>query len=280
MDNARQAAATGFIRPESIPLLAITDESFYRGKLSWTLRFPVPALDPSGSARRFSSTVTFQQGPHSAEALEGALRLASPFSYGNEASHVLFNCPFLRLPDLSTLRPGPRIESYETLTPPEAAVIDWLNNRAPRLIPSRHRAYIPVPPTDFLRVIPADTVMSGNLLPHPSPSPTPENLPRTALAPSQPNLHPRPSQASTTAQPAPSSHLAPTRPQHLPPTGPCSDPKRPRIPGTDSAQPPWPHALFSRQHPTRGIFCPFLPPLQPWPLHQRERCSYRYGLYF
>ena len=111
MDNARQAAATGFIRPESIPLLAITDESFYRGKLSWTLRFPVPAPDPSGSARRFSSTVTFQQGPHSAEALEGALRLASPFSYGNEASHVLFNCPFLRLPDLSTLRPGPRIDT-------------------------------------------------------------------------------------------------------------------------------------------------------------------------
>ena len=278
MDNARQAAATGFIRPESIPLLAITDESFYRGKLSWTLRFPVPAPDPSGSARRFSSTVTFQQGPHSAEALEGALRLASPFSYGNEASHVLFNCPFLRLPDLSTLRPGPRIESYETPTPPEAAVIEWLNNRAPRLIPSRHRTYIPVPfrlvdyfnshihlpqvamliashqchneaataearkhkrnysCTDFLRVIPADTVMSGNLLPPPpSPSPTPENLPRTALAPSQPNLHPRPSQASTIAQPAPSSHLAPTRPQHLPPTGPCSDPKRPRIPGTDSA---------------------------------------------
>ena len=130
-------------------------------------------------------------------------------------------------------------------------------------------------PTDFLRVIPADTVMSGNLLPPPpSPSPTPENLPRTALAPSQPNLHPRPSQASTIAQPAPSSHLAPTRPQHLPPTGPCSDPKRPRIPGTDSAPsnyPPWTHALFSRQHPTRGIFCPFLPSLQPWPLHQRGK---------
>ena len=111
MDNARQAAATGFIRPESIPLLAITHESFYRGKLSWTLRFPVPAPDPFSSARRFSSTVTFQQSSHSAEALEGALRLASPFSYGNEASYVLFNCPFLRLPDLSTLRPGLRIDT-------------------------------------------------------------------------------------------------------------------------------------------------------------------------
>ena len=70
MDNARQAAAAGFIRSESIPLLALTDESFYHGKLSWTLRFPVPPPDTSGSARRFSSTVTFQQGPHSAEALD------------------------------------------------------------------------------------------------------------------------------------------------------------------------------------------------------------------
>ena len=144
MDNARQAAAAGFIRSESIPLLALTDESFYHGKLSWTLRFPVPPPDTSGSACRFSSTVTFQQGPHSAEALDGALRLANPFSYTNEASHVLFNSPFLRLPDLSVLRP-PRIESYETPSPPEPAVQDWLNNRAPRLIPSRHRTYIPVP---------------------------------------------------------------------------------------------------------------------------------------
>ena len=118
MDNARQAAAAGFIRSESIPLLALTDESFYHGKLSWTLRFPVPPPNTSGSARRFSSTVTFQQGPHSAEASDGALRLATPFSYTNDASHVLFNSPFLRLPDLSVLRP-PRIDSYETPSPPD-----------------------------------------------------------------------------------------------------------------------------------------------------------------
>ena len=48
MDNARQAAAAGFITSESIPLLALTDESFYHGKLSWTLRFPVPTPDTSG----------------------------------------------------------------------------------------------------------------------------------------------------------------------------------------------------------------------------------------
>ena len=98
MDNARQAAAAGFIRPESIPLLALTDESFYHRKLSWTLRFPVPPPDTSGSVRRFSSTVTFRQGPHSAEALEGALRLAASFSYSNDASPCSLQLPFLASP--------------------------------------------------------------------------------------------------------------------------------------------------------------------------------------
>ena len=144
MDNARQAAAAGFVRSESIPLLALTDESYYHRKLHWTLRFPVPPPDTFGSARRFSSTVTFRQGPHSAEALEGALRLAAPFSYNNDATHVLFNSPFLRLPDLSVLRP-PRIGSLEDPSPPEHAVREWLNNRAPRLIPTRYRQYHPVP---------------------------------------------------------------------------------------------------------------------------------------
>ena len=41
MDTTRQTAA------ESISLLAITDESFYHEKLSWTLRFPVPPQLPS-----------------------------------------------------------------------------------------------------------------------------------------------------------------------------------------------------------------------------------------
>ena len=146
--------------------------------------------------------------------------------YNNDASHVLFNSPFLRLPDLSVLRP-PRIDSYEAPSPPEHAVCEWLNNRAPRLTPSRYREFHPVPlglvdyfnsnihlpqigmliathqcnnddataqarkhkrdfaPTAFLRIIPAGTVMSGNRLPDlPSTSPTPETLPRTALAPS------------------------------------------------------------------------------------------------
>jgi len=104
----------------------------------------MPPPDTSSSARRFSSTVTFRQGPHSAEALEGALRLAAPFSYLNDAAHVLFNSPFLRLPDLSVLRP-PRVPPLQDPAPPEHAVIEWLNNRAPRLIPTRYRQFHPVP---------------------------------------------------------------------------------------------------------------------------------------
>ena len=37
LDGARQAAIAGYVRPEAIPLLAITDESFYHRKLTWTI---------------------------------------------------------------------------------------------------------------------------------------------------------------------------------------------------------------------------------------------------
>ena len=86
----------------------------------------------------------FNKVPISAEAEDGALRLAALFSYSNDASHVLFNSPFLRLSDLSVLRP-PRIEAYETPSPPEPTVQDWLNNRALRLISHRHCEFISVP---------------------------------------------------------------------------------------------------------------------------------------
>ena len=143
MNNARQAAIDGFVKPEALPLLALTDESFYHRKLHWTLRFPPPAT--SFSDRRFSSTVTFRQGPHSQEALEGALRLAEPFSYSAEATHVLFNSPFLLLPDFVSVIGPPRIDSSVDPVPPELSVIERLHNRAPRLIPQRFRTFSPVP---------------------------------------------------------------------------------------------------------------------------------------
>ena len=44
----------------------------------------------------------------------------------------------------SVLRP-PRIDPQEDPAPPEHAVVQWLHNRAPRLIPTRYRQYHPVP---------------------------------------------------------------------------------------------------------------------------------------
>ena len=45
--------------------------------------------DPVGPM--YSTTATFRQGPRSVEALEGALRLASRFSYASYDTHVLTN---------------------------------------------------------------------------------------------------------------------------------------------------------------------------------------------
>lgn len=58
---------------------------------------------PATSTDRFSSSVTFRQGPHSVEALEGAMRLANSFSYAQASTYVLFTSPFLRIPDITPI---------------------------------------------------------------------------------------------------------------------------------------------------------------------------------
>ena len=75
------------------------DENFYHRAISWALRLPLPPPASSQSTRRFSATATFRQGPRSVKALEGALRLASCFSYASYDAHVLVNSFFLRAPD-------------------------------------------------------------------------------------------------------------------------------------------------------------------------------------
>ena len=130
MKTARQAAAHCFIRSEAIPLLAITDESFYHRKLQWTLRFPMPRPAAHSGELRFSSATTLRQGPHSAEAMEGALRLAAPFSYAQDATHILYNSPFLRLPHISAIIDPPRLPPLDPPHPPEPCIQEWLNNGA------------------------------------------------------------------------------------------------------------------------------------------------------
>ena len=119
------AAAAGYVTSESIPLLALTDEGFYHRKLHWTLRFPMPPPTLPPLLADSPPPLPPDKVPilRSAEALEGALRLAALFCYGNDATHVLFNSPFLRLSDLSVLR-SLRIPPLQDPTPPEHSVVE------------------------------------------------------------------------------------------------------------------------------------------------------------
>ena len=67
-------------------------------KARWALRFPLPPPAKDPSARRFSSTPAFRQRPRRNVALEGAIRVAAPFSYTSEASVYLTDSHFLKLP--------------------------------------------------------------------------------------------------------------------------------------------------------------------------------------
>ena len=78
---ARQSAAEGYLSSDVIPFLGHSNQHMTFKKVRWALRFPLPPPSKDPSARRFSSTPTFRQGPRSGEALEGAIRVAAPLSY-------------------------------------------------------------------------------------------------------------------------------------------------------------------------------------------------------
>ena len=77
---ARQSAVEGYLSPETIPFLGHSNQLLTFKKARWALRFPLPPSTKDLSARRFSSTPAFRQGPRSNEALEGAIRVAASFS--------------------------------------------------------------------------------------------------------------------------------------------------------------------------------------------------------
>ena len=68
------------------------------------------------------------EGPRSGEALEGAIRVAAPLGYANEASIYLPDSHFLKLPDLF----GPLRRNVNP-SPPDSATCQWLRSNAPRL---------------------------------------------------------------------------------------------------------------------------------------------------
>ena len=140
---------------------------------------------------------------------------------------------------------------------PLEPAVEWLNNRAPRLISHRYRQYSPVP-LDLVDFFNSKHPLSPGRYSHPKPSlqrwsshlkygtqrdnvrhaflrvtctaapgsrlpdrpasPTPETLPHTALAP--PPSVPAPCSAPCPSQ---SSQASSSRPQHLPPFFPSSE---------------------------------------------------------
>ena len=95
------------------------------------LSFPLPPPTKDPSARRFSSTLAFRQGPRSNEALEGAIRVAAPFTYNSEASVYLTDSHFLKLSDFDRYLGG--LHRNVNPAPPDAATCAWLRSGALRL---------------------------------------------------------------------------------------------------------------------------------------------------
>ena len=77
--NARRSAAQGSLAPYTIPLLADTQTRSSKNRVTWILKFTLPARAVAGATRRFSA-VPRGYGPTGAQALEGAVRYANPFS--------------------------------------------------------------------------------------------------------------------------------------------------------------------------------------------------------
>ena len=78
--NARRRAAEGSLAPYTIPLLANTQTRSSKNRVTWTLKFALPAPADEGTTRRFSA-VPRGYGPSGAPALEGAVHYAYPFDY-------------------------------------------------------------------------------------------------------------------------------------------------------------------------------------------------------
>ena len=78
--------------------LADTQTRSSKNRVTWILKFTLPALAVAGATRRFSA-VPRGYGPSGAQALEWAVRYAYPFKYQHEATTLLPNSAFLSLPD-------------------------------------------------------------------------------------------------------------------------------------------------------------------------------------
>ena len=128
--NARRRAAEGSLAPYTIPLLANTQTRSSKNRVTWTLKFTLPAPAADGTTRRFSA-VPRGYGPSGAHALEGAVRYAYPFDYQHEATTLLPNSDFLSLPDHVTQYGPVRAQTLGLYIPD--SIRAWLLSGAPRI---------------------------------------------------------------------------------------------------------------------------------------------------
>ena len=128
--NARRRAAEGSLAPYTIPLLANTQTRSSKNRVTWTLKFTLPAPAVEGTTRRFSA-VPRGYGPSGAHALEGAVRYAYPFDYQHEATTLLPNSDFLALPDHVTQYGPVRAQTLGLFIPD--SIKEWLLSGAPRI---------------------------------------------------------------------------------------------------------------------------------------------------
>ena len=128
IQHAREQAAQGRVPAHLIPALASPNTDIINRKITWTLRFPLPAPavgDPQSHC--FADLALHTSGHRSAAALRGALHLANSQS---PIEHSSSNSRFIRLPDPTN---GTQTVWQNPATPPSADIIRWLRDGAPRV---------------------------------------------------------------------------------------------------------------------------------------------------
>ena len=130
--SARKSAADGYLSSYTIPLLAEPETLVQTAKLNWVLRFPLPPPNPH-STRRFSATPSYNHGPRTPQALDGAIRFASSFTYDTPPVPFALTSSFLQLPDPVSRFGEVRRPTAGPFPPPPQDIQDWLNAGAIRL---------------------------------------------------------------------------------------------------------------------------------------------------
>ena len=128
IEAAREQAILGRVPAHLIPALASPNTDIINRKITWTLRFPLPApAEGDPQTHRFADLALHASGHRSAAALRNALQLATTTA---PPDHEPSNARFIRLPDPTN---GHNNAIQNPAAPPSAAIIRWLRGGATRV---------------------------------------------------------------------------------------------------------------------------------------------------